>query len=199
MDNEMLGSVSTQARWMRQITSVIAWLEKLGYVHGDLRPANILLTAKDDIRLADFDASVRIREKLLVVSERFCKFKEDFELPYAGLVSEQFSLAPCIYAIRLGHLPHHELDAPDRIKKFIGRGNFLPRHKMFCLGDVTLKCWLGEYASLGAIDEDVESRVKASISSKDLEAAETYRLLLAECEEFCRSAQCSKNNCSVVM
>lgn len=138
---------------------------------------DILLTAKDDIRLADFDASVRIGEKLLVASEPFCKLNEDFELPYAGPVSEQFSLASCIYTIRLGHLPHYELDAPDRIKKLIGR-EFPATAQDVLFGDVILKCWLGEYASLDAIYKDVESR----------EDLRSYRLLLAECEEFCRSA-----------
>ena len=189
IDNETLGSASTQARWIRQITSAIAWLEELGYVHGDLRPANILLTAKDDVRLADFDASVRTGEKLLVASEPFCKLDEEFEVPYAGPVSEQFSLGSCIYTIRLGHLPHHELDAPDRIKKLI-RSEFPATAQDGLFGDVTLKCWLGEYASLDAIDRDIESRFEASASPKNLGAVgdETHRLLLAECEEFCRRA-----------
>lgn len=190
IENEAPGSsVSTQARWIRQVTSAIAWIEKLEYAHGDLRPANILLTAEDDIRLADFDASVRIGEKLLVASEPFCKLDKDFEPPYAGPVSEQFSLASCIYTIRFGHLPHHELDTPDRIKKLI-QNEFPATAQDALFGDVTLKCWLGEYASLDAVDKDIESRFKDSTSSKDLGTVsdETYRLLLAECEEFCRSS-----------
>jgi hypothetical protein len=29
---------STQERWIQQITSALAWIEHLGYAHGDLRP-----------------------------------------------------------------------------------------------------------------------------------------------------------------
>lgn len=142
IDNKTLGPVSTQTRWISQITSAIAWLEGLGYVHGDLRPANILLTAKDDIRLADFDASVRVGEQLEVASDAFCKIDEDFELPCAGPVSEQFSLGSCIYTIRLGHIPHHELDAPDRIKKLMN-SDFPATAQDALFGDVTLKVLAG--------------------------------------------------------
>lgn len=187
INSQTLGSTSTQARWIRQITSAIAWLEKLlGYVHGDLRPENILLMAEDDVRVADFDSSVRIGEELLVASEPFCKLNEGFELPNAGPVSEQFSLASCIYTIRMGHLPHHELDAPDRITKLI-KNEFPTTSQDILFGDLTLKCWLGRYLSLAAVNRDVESRIRPSDgSAKRIE--DVQRLLLAECEEFCRKS-----------
>lgn len=45
-----------QERWIRQLGSAIAWLEELGYIHGDLRPANILLDHAENVKVGDFDA-----------------------------------------------------------------------------------------------------------------------------------------------
>lgn len=30
--------LDAQERWIRQLTNAVVWLERLGYVHGDLRP-----------------------------------------------------------------------------------------------------------------------------------------------------------------
>ena len=98
-------SPSTQRRWIRQLSGAVVWLESLGYVHGDLRPANIFLDSVDDIRLGDFDSTVKRGEQLKVASEPFCKVNEDYELPIGGPISEQFSLGSCIYTIRNGHKP----------------------------------------------------------------------------------------------
>ncbi|KAG5935379.1 hypothetical protein E4U59_005634 [Claviceps monticola] len=109
----------TKARWITQITSALSWIEGLGFVHGDLRPANILLTANENICLADFDTSVKIGEELEAASEPFVKLGEDFETPLAGPISEQFALGSCIYTIRFGHIPLDGLDPPDRIQKLM--------------------------------------------------------------------------------
>ena len=77
-----------QEGWVLQLTSAVAWLERLGFVHGDLRPANILLVARDNIQLADFDATVERGAELLVASEPFCKLDENLDPPAAGPVSE---------------------------------------------------------------------------------------------------------------
>lgn len=61
---------------------------------------NILLDANEDIKLGDFDATVKPGTELIVASEPFCKINKDFEPPLAGPVSEQFSLASCIYDLK---------------------------------------------------------------------------------------------------
>jgi serine/threonine protein kinase len=46
-----------QSRRIQQLTRGTAWLELLGYVHGDIRPAKILVDVTDNLRLTDFDAA----------------------------------------------------------------------------------------------------------------------------------------------
>ncbi|KAK3324207.1 kinase-like domain-containing protein [Cercophora scortea] len=181
---------STQERWVSQLTSAIAWLERLGLVHGDLRPANILLDANDNIQLCDFDAAVKPGAELLVGSEPSCKVDENLETPPAGPVSEQFSLASCIYSIRFGHWPWHELDAHARGDK-LARNEFPSVSADALFGDVTKRCWHGEYTSIASIEQDVLSRLGRSVAQEEAlrraaleEMAAEYPVLRAQCEEF---------------
>ena len=41
-------------KWMRQTTAALAFLHSRGVVHRDLKPENVLLTAEEDVKLADF-------------------------------------------------------------------------------------------------------------------------------------------------
>lgn len=41
-------------KWMRQTTAALAFLHSRGGVHRDLKPENVLLTAEEDVKLADF-------------------------------------------------------------------------------------------------------------------------------------------------
>ncbi len=179
-----------QERWVLQLTSAVAWLERLGLVHGDLRPANILLDANDNVQLSDFDATVKPGAELLVASEPFCKVDENLDTPPAGPVSEQFSLASCIYTIRFGHWPWHELDHRASGAKLV-RKEFSPVSEDVLFGDMTTRCWHGEYASLGSVEQDVLSRLRRSVAKHDMlrkaaieQARVQYPLLRAECEEF---------------
>lgn len=149
-------AAESQQRWIQQLSSALAWLENLGYAHGDLRPANIFLdlTEEKNIRLGDFDATVKVGEELRVASEPFCKLNEDYELPLAGPDTEQFSLGSCIYNIRFGHKPHHDLDASTRIRKLMM--NDFPSTSADCIfGKLTTKCWYGSYASIYAVEQDI--------------------------------------------
>ena len=149
-------SPSTQERWIQEITSALAWIEHLGYAHGDLRLANIFLGTREEIRLEDFDATVKKGEQLVVVSEPFCKINENYEPPLAGPLSKQFSLASCIYTIRFGHVPFHDMDAPLRVRRLI-MNQFPSTAADVIFGDLTQKCWEGGYYSVKAVEHEVMS------------------------------------------
>jgi atypical protein kinase C zeta type len=47
-------------RWMAEFSNAAAWLESLGYVHGDIRPSNLLLDGDDHLKLTDFDNTAAV-------------------------------------------------------------------------------------------------------------------------------------------
>jgi len=188
-------SPDTQEKWIQQLTSGLAWLENLGFIHGDLRPANILLDAMENIKIGDFDATVKRGEQLIVASEPFCKLDAEGEPSTAGPVSEQFSLGSCIYNIRFGHVPLHELDPPTRVQRL--RANEFPSTSGDTLfGDLTRGCWHGTYNSIGEIEQDVYSRIHGhhnlqllkNGSSGSMDDVQS-NMLLAECKDFLASEE----------
>ncbi|KAL5405735.1 hypothetical protein PMIN06_002781 [Paraphaeosphaeria minitans] len=178
-------SSSTQERWIQQIASALAWIEHLGYAHGDLQPANIFLGTREEIRLGDFDATVKRGEHLMVVSAPFCKLDENYEPPVAGLLSEQFSLASCIYAIRSGHKPFHNIEAPIRVRRLI-MNQFPSTAADPIFGNLIQKCGQGGFHSVEAVEHEIVSLLgKHTVVQGHLES-DTLVLeeIKAHCIEF---------------
>ena len=184
-------SPDSQKRWIRQLASALAWLERLGYAHGDLRPANIFLDVKEDIQLGDFDATVRVGKELRVASEPFCKLSENCEPPLAGPKTEQFSLGSCIYNIRFGHKPHHDLDAPARVRKLM-MSEFPATSADGLLGVLTTNCWRGVYDSICTVEQEILlalGRCSNFGEHTEKDAIQQINdtmshILLSECEQF---------------
>lgn len=42
-------------RWLMELCNAAAWIESLGYVHGDIWPPNLLLDSQEHLKLTDFD------------------------------------------------------------------------------------------------------------------------------------------------
>src|ERR1700694_1395631 len=57
--------------WMQQLSDAAACLESLDYVHGDINPRNILFDENDQLKLVDFDHSIKIGEDLNVGYEPY--------------------------------------------------------------------------------------------------------------------------------
>lgn len=112
------------------------------YAHGDLGPVNILLDAGDTIEVGNFDSTVRIGKPLLVATATFCKLEGDYEAPIAGDFSEQYAVGSCIYNIRLGHEPFHDIDGPVMLGILVNNES-PPTSNDGIFGDVVLRCWCG--------------------------------------------------------
>lgn len=71
--------------WVKELTSAAAWLEKLGIVHGDLRPPNLLLCHCEHLKLVHFDNAVKIGESLEAFTDPFWINKKTEALTVLGL------------------------------------------------------------------------------------------------------------------
>lgn len=149
---------NTRCRWIRQLTSAVAWLEGLGYAHGDLRPTNALLDSGDNVKLSDFDATVRFGEQLLVATEPFCRVDKNFDPPLATPATEQFALGGCIYTIQHCSQPFAELDPPSRVRK-LQAGEFPSTSSDHAFGEVVQRCWNAAYHSTKELQKVIEFRI----------------------------------------
>lgn len=142
-------------RWISQLVSAAAWLERLGYVHGDLRPHNILLDKSDNIRVADFDKTIAVGDELQAMTAPYCKFDENNKPPPAGPESEQFSIGSCIYTIRFGFAPWSNLD----VESPVWRQQMIKKEYPDVSGDrygaVIQSCWNGSFASITELQREV--------------------------------------------
>ncbi|WEW55203.1 hypothetical protein PRK78_000632 [Emydomyces testavorans] len=132
-------SPSLGARWLLQLTSAAAWIEKLGFAHGDLRPENILLTQTLDLKLVDFDCAVTPGGDLLGLAEPYWINKPDGSLDRAGPKSEQFALASCLYFIFNQREPTIDIVDGQLIFPDLSSTPFAP---------LIRKCWNGGFSSL---------------------------------------------------
>jgi serine/threonine protein kinase len=176
--------LESQECWINQIVSAAAWLEKLGYAHGDLRPENILIDKFGDIKVADFDATVTIGSELSVATAPFCKVDEGFETPLAGAETEQFSLGSCIYNIRFGVPPYSDLglECPVWRKMLAHRG--YPSTSGDRYGDVIQECWKGTFPSISALKLEIDKLTTVNLVPRSRPARCHVWYLLAQCHEY---------------
>ncbi|EGE01131.1 serine/threonine protein kinase [Trichophyton equinum CBS 127.97] len=59
-------------QWMQQLSEAVACLEALGYAQRELSPRNIMFTEDDNLRLVDFDHSLKLGEDLEVGDYPLC-------------------------------------------------------------------------------------------------------------------------------
>lgn len=176
-------SDSLQNQWLQQLISALAWLETLDLAHGDLRPANVLLDRNDNIRLGDFDACVRYGNQLQVASEPYCKLNRDRKLPVGGSGTEQFAYGSCMFFIRVGLQPWHELDPPRRVQKLM-RNEFPPVHDNTLFGDIMENCWHENYDSLASLEQEICRRLDVQSSKVQQVDQDRLNLLHIECDDF---------------
>ncbi|KAG6032938.1 hypothetical protein E4U41_007078 [Claviceps citrina] len=186
-------------RWMRQLAAAAAWLEQLNLAHGDIRPANILISGARNVKLADFDHVHTIGEFLPSLTEPFARLLgdeggEDYgSYGTAGHRTEQFAIGTVAYVLTRGYEPYED--------EWWG-----PEHGPMCqakfrdmqfppLGDgpwdqVIEKCWHGGFESIAQLADHVAGMDRDSDSLEVVEqpaSASEVASRKQECEMLVQS------------
>ena len=133
--------------------------------------------------MGDFDATVKYGEQLLVTTVPFCKLNDNFEAPIAGAISERNAIGSCIYNIRAGFQPFHDL-GPVMVQKLI-HNDFPSTVNDSLFGDIILRCWLGKYSTIRHLGQAIFNSRRAFNAEGDSSAKDSAEdPLLSECEAF---------------
>lgn len=157
-----LPSLELSFRWMRELTSAAAWLEAIGLAHGDIRPPNILMDAKNHVKLCDFDRAINTGEHLDAGTEPFARLLGDEGGPDRGTYgkanarTEQLALGSILYSLTRGHGPYedqwfgrnHERVMMDKLQQ-----QDFP-HLSTSHADVIIQqCWNGVFVTIKQMGE----------------------------------------------
>ncbi|PAA70586.1 hypothetical protein BOX15_Mlig003913g1 [Macrostomum lignano] len=158
-----------QIDYIRQVSNGMAYLEKEQVVHRDLRAANILLTDKDELKIADFGLA-RVIEKsdsLYTVEagvyrgDQECRFPIRWTAPEGinkhefSVKSDVWSFGVCAYEIVTGGRKPYQDRNNQQVTEFVNSGQRLenpldnrfdrddPRSQQakFLYEEVLLYCW----------------------------------------------------------
>ena len=89
-------SQETISCWIKELVSVLVWLEHLSIAHCDLRPSTILLDASMHIKLCDFDCATLYGHYIEAAHTPFYKQLGDGSFGVAGATTEQFAYGSCL-------------------------------------------------------------------------------------------------------
>ncbi|KAL8835786.1 MAG: hypothetical protein Q9170_003180 [Blastenia crenularia] len=144
-------------RWTAEMTDAIAWLEHLGFAHGDLRPPNLLLDGEDHLKVSDFDSTAAIGEVFDGVQPPWARVMGDEgaddrgTFGYHGSRTEQFAIGSVIYTMTRGFEPYedqslgedHEATIVDYLQAKI-----FPSIGTSDMDGLIRECWHGNYSSI---------------------------------------------------
>ncbi|KAG8416798.1 hypothetical protein J3459_013628 [Metarhizium acridum] len=178
--------------WMLQLSSAVAYVESLGYAHGDINPQNVLLDDNDGLKLIDFDHSLLIGDRLDVGYEPYVRQyrigakDEGGTFGVAGPTTEQYALGSMFWYMSRGTELYAELEGPDRVDRLID--DIFPEVNLEDPIDKIIdNCWHGRYGRVADLLKDVEGIMGSTRKEQKLvdgsDEVEKRRI----CEEYYNS------------
>lgn len=186
-------SCEMAARWTIELSNAVAWLESLGYGHCDIRPPNLLLDHRLDLKLCDFDCA----SKLGTISDGGAP-------PYARLLgdeggsdkgifgfvgprTEQFAIGSILYYITRGYEPYADEDlgdnhgpiVVDRLQRMI-----FPALGEWKLDEVIGRCWRGDFRFMKDLSIEAQHLSSTCITRGHEFTDEVRREQRAECQKL---------------
>ncbi|KAM5442933.1 hypothetical protein MferCBS31731_001805 [Microsporum ferrugineum] len=162
------------ARWIQQLSSALAFMEKLGYTHNDLHPRNCLLDEKLNLKLSDFDQTTTIGQFLESLMEPWAIKLSSGPLSNTyGLTSartEQFAVGTFLYMMVYGHEPYEDIhleEDPIELRRRFRALEFpeLNRHEVF--DNLISACWYNVYPTMALVAYDFKRKTKDIASPSD--------------------------------
>lgn len=127
IDEEEKLSVKTSLRYFKQILSALEFAHKHKVIHRDIRPSNILIDEKNDIKITDFGTSTLLNEKQFAttrIGSPPYMAPEQFE-GKAVFPSDIYS-AGCLFYEMVTGFPPIVMANPMEIYKMAKSGNITP-------------------------------------------------------------------------
>jgi serine/threonine protein kinase len=140
-------------RWCRQAAEAVAFLHSKGVIHCDLNTNNLLLDAKLNALLSDFQGTYQDLDGYAMESARYFLPREVTSPP--NEVTDIFALGTLIYTIMSGIEPYPELSDVD-VEERYRRQEFPDTSHIVC-GRMILQCWKKEYVSARELVHDLVS------------------------------------------
>ncbi|KAK3207299.1 hypothetical protein GRF29_103g497258 [Pseudopithomyces chartarum] len=137
-----LHTSKTHFTWIKQLVTAVAWLENLGYAHGDLKILNIGIDSHNQLQLFDFGSVTHCEDE---------GFSEQ-------VLEDHFGLATCIHFIASGVDPTAKANSYAEVKRVLsalkgGRGSIDEAAKDF--EKVIQAGWTGAVSTFSALRKDV--------------------------------------------
>lgn len=179
---------------MAVLADAIAWLESLGYVHGDIRSPNLVLHGNDHLKVVDFDNTAKTRSVFDGCQPPYARILEDEAAEnrgmfgYHGPRTEQFAIGSVFYYMTRGYEPYDNewfgQDHGPMVVSLLQRKKF-PKVNENGTDTIIRKCWHGEFGSVKSVKLEV-IRLHRDIRHSMATAMpkEEYEARRQECKEL---------------
>jgi serine/threonine protein kinase len=182
--------IGTVGRWLQQLVSAAAFLEKLCIAHNDLHPRNLLLDQYLNLKLSDFDSSGKIGQDFPGAPAPYARVlnhglnKGGFGR--CGARTEQFAIGSILYSMLYGYEPYEDtyLDGDEIINRF--QDMRFPELGEDVLEKIVQKCWFEQFQSMSALKSEVlasTSDIATKMEVSQVESAKEKET----CKELLRS------------
>ena len=186
-------------RWMKQLCLAAAGLERIGLLHGDIRPGNMLLDADRNLKLSDLDRGMKIGEDIAVLTEPFGRLLDEEDgggagtYGKAGARTETFAIGSVYYTLLRGHEPY-EIESWGG-NHFVILGEKFQRKEFppltISAGDTIIrKCWNGEYQLVSELLAEFAGNTRQDEAAG--EDQEWLKMRQMECETLIQSGRVDK-------